>query len=105
MTQTIEVKVKTTSYPTTWKTAKECRETANSWENEEIKSCVDSLMTKVWAKANEGGTFIVCAVRTGRPKHFYEVLEKIFKDLGYSVTVPTEPWYDNCASKNWVFKW
>lgn len=89
-----------------WHTALECRERAKSWENSELKSCLDIIFASLWEQAEEGKMEAVVAVRTGRPMHFYETLQKVMEGWGYQVEPPIYP-YDNTygCSKIWTFKW
>lgn len=92
-------------YPEHWLKASDCREIANDWENKEIKECVDTIMESIRETAKKGGDCYVGHVRSSRPSHFYEVLEEIFTDLGYEVTVPDRPSDYKVVSKIWGFSW
>ena len=92
-------------YPKHWLKASDCRKLANSWENKEIKDCVDTIMASIREVAQKGGDCYAGHVRTSRPSHFYEVLEEIFVNLGYDVTVPNCPSDNKIASKIWGFSW
>lgn len=92
-------------YPEHWLRASECRELANNWENEEIKNCMNSVMERIKEAASMGESCYVGHIKSTRPPHFYEVLEKIFIDLGYTVTVPKNPSDPDVYSKIWGFSW
>lgn len=88
--------------PANWHTAEECREMAESWENDELNQCMSTLMAEIWKIARVGGIEISYYIRTGRPKHFYETLKWRFEMLGFDVEAPRSP---EVNSSSWVFKW
>lgn len=88
-----------------WHTAPECRERAESWENEEIKACINHLMKDIWEEASKGGTTVSLAVRTSRSAHFYKTLQTKMEKLGFQVVPPSCPG-DLCVNaRQWVFRW
>ena len=89
--------------PANWKTAEECRAIAEDWSNEEVKKCVDKLMTEIVAKSKEGGVETFLAVRGKRPTHFYKTLEQILTSLGFKVYPPKYPWQGD--NNNWLVTW
>ncbi|MBO5730286.1 MAG: hypothetical protein J6R67_03735 [Treponema sp.] len=89
--------------PANWKTAEECRAIAEDWSNEEIKKCVDKLMTEIVAKSNAGGVEARLPVRGGRPTHFYKTLEQVLTSLGFKVYSPKYPWEGD--KKSWFISW
>lgn len=88
-----------------WHTAPECRERAESWENEEMKTCINSLMKDIWEEAGKGGTSASLAVRTSRPAHFYKTLKTKMEKLGFQVVPPNCPGDSGAISRQWLFKW
>lgn len=101
----IEVEVKETVIPAYWHTAAECREIAESWENNELRSCMDTLLSAIWQEANRGGVSLSHSIYTNRPAHFYEVLREKMETLGFQVEPPACPSDTSCFSRWWKFKW
>jgi hypothetical protein len=89
--------------PANWKTAEECRAIAEDWSNEEIKKCVDELMTKIVAKSIAGGIEARLPVGGRRPTHFYNTLEQVLTSLGFKVYPPKYPWDGD--KKDWFITW
>jgi hypothetical protein len=89
--------------PANWKTAKEMRETAENWTNTELKSCIDSLMGKIYSCASKGGITLTTNVGGGRPVHFYDTVKSIMEKMGYQVKMPNAPWVGNASQ--WTFNW
>lgn len=105
MTQVIAIEVAEIEMPKNWHTAAECRAKAESWSNEEMMKCIDSIMDVIWHKASLGGTSAMIDVRTSRPSQFYVTLQKKMETLGFQVFPPSAP-ADKCHSdRPWTFKW
>ena len=100
------VKMQEENVPTNWHTAKECRARAESWENSELKSCVDVVMEQLWATAEKGGVKDSIAIRTGRPEHFYKTFRSVMESLGYKiVNQPSDPADSSAFARYWTFAW
>lgn len=94
--------------PESWHRAEECRKVAESWENAEIKTCIDKVMNAIWEKAQQGGTSLAMDIYTTRPPHFYTTLKTKLEQLGYVVIPATKPWdapSTYCKQKQWEFRW
>lgn len=105
MKQVVEVEIKEFAIPSHWHTAKECREMAESWENEEIQNCMETVLTGLWQVARKGGTSTTHPIRTGRPPHFYTTFKEKMQALGYTVEAPADPAGTYHDSRYWTFKW
>ena len=102
----IIVGVEEMAIPANWHTASECRAKAESWENAEVKACVDVVLAKLWAVAEKGGIKATVPVRTGRPEHFYETFREIMTTLGYKIVdYPFCPASTTASAKDWTFSW
>lgn len=65
--------------------AERAREIATDIRNKEISNCLSILMNEIREEAQKGGLCKVVYVKPTRPNGFFELLEKIFKELGYSI--------------------
>jgi hypothetical protein len=102
----IEVKeVKEVTIPSRWHTATECRARAESWENDELRACVDTVLASMWEIAGQGGVSGCHKIRTGRPDHFYKTFTQMMETLGYKVEAPVNPADTYYNSKVWTFRW
>jgi hypothetical protein len=105
MTQVIAIEIAEIEMPKNWHTAQECREKAESWSNEEMMKCIDTIMDVIWHKASIGGTSAVVDVKTSRPPQFYVTLQSKMETLGFKVSPPSVP-NDRCyPNRPWTFKW
>ena len=105
MTQVIAIEVAEIEMPKNWHTAQECRAKAESWANEEIMKCIDTIMDVIWHKASVGGTSALVDIKTSRPSQFYVTLQSKMETLGFKVLPPSTP-DDRCYSNRpWIFKW
>ena len=87
-------------------TAKEAHEKATSWRNEELQKCLTTLMEQINKTASNGGLSDNYRVSTGRPRAFYETLQKALESLGFVVSPPLEPHaYDKNGWKWWKISW
>ena len=80
------------------------REKALGWRNEELQSCLTTLMANISNKANNGGLSGKFDVKIGRPIEFYNTLRQILVGLGYKVEMPSEPHLGGYA-KEWKISW
>lgn len=85
-------------------TAEEAHERATSWRNEELQTCLSTLMTNINNRVNKGGLCGNFDVKVGRPIEFYNTLEQILIGLGYKVEKPHEPHLGGYA-KAWKISW
>ena len=100
------VRINGTEIPPNWHTAAECRARAESWENAELKGCVDSVLASLWTVAEKGGVKATVTVKTGRPEHFYKTFRKVMESLGYKVVdQPINPMSTSATAKEWTFSW
>ena len=99
------IEVKEIVIPAHWHTASDCRRRAESWENEELRACIERVLPALWDVAGQGGTSAVHNIRTGRPPHFYETFKKMMETLGYTVKAPIDPVSTYHNHKEWIFSW
>lgn len=105
MKQIMEVEVRELTIPEHWHTASECRKRAESWENDELKSCMEVVLASIWECAGKGGTETTHNIYTNRPAHFYETFKEKMTMLGYKVEAPTVPNDYHHSYKCWRFSW
>ena len=105
MTQVIAIEVTEIEMPKNWHTAAECRAKAESWSNEEMVKCIDSIMHVIWSKASSGGTSATVDVRTSRPSQFYVTLQSKMEALGFNVSPPSAPDNRCYSDRPWTFQW
>lgn len=105
MTQVIAIEIAEIEMPKNWHTAQECRDKAESWSNEEMMKCIDTIMDVIWSKASSGGTSAVIDVKTSRPSHFYVTLQSKMEALGFKVTSPSVPDDTRYFERPWTFRW
>ena len=72
-------------------TAEEAHEKATSWRNEELQKCLTTLMEQINKTASNGGLSDNYRVSTGRPRAFYETLQKALEILWFIVNSPINP--------------
>ena len=101
----IQIEMQEVVIPDHWHTAQECRARAESWENAELKSCLDTVLSTLWDAAGKGANCHTCEIRTGRPPHFYATLTKMMQSLGYRVEIPEKPHAQHTSTKTWKFHW
>ena len=99
------IEVKEITIPAHWHTASDCRQRAESWENEELRSCIEKTLAGLWDIAGQGGTSGAHPIRTGRPIHFYETFQKMMETLGFKVEAPADPANTYNDHKYWTFRW
>lgn len=105
MTPMVKIEVKEVAIPDHWHTASDCRERAESWENSELRACIDTVLASLWEIAGQGGVSGCHNIRTGRPKHFYETFKQMMETLGYKVEAPADPANTYHGYKVWTFHW
>lgn len=101
----VAIEIEELPLPDHWHTAQECRERAESWENEELKRCLTYILEDLWEVAGKGGTEATKNICTDKPKHFYATLCKMLESLGYEVVLPCEPWNKRDKYRAWTFRW
>lgn len=105
MEELIVIEVKETVLPNSWLTAAQCREMAESWKEEELISCIDSIMTAISHAASNGNLSAHVSVKTDRPGHFYEALKEKLNSLGYRVIMPNDPNSKIYSTLSWGIYW
>ena len=97
--------VEETALPNGWLTAAQSREMAENWKEEELISCIDSIMTIISREAEEGKLSTQINVKTNRPRHFYDALKEKLNSLGYRVDMHRNPDSDIYSTVQWGIYW
>lgn len=105
METVVKIEVREMAFPAHWHTAEECRAKAESWENAEMKTCVEKVLASLWEIAGRGGTSGCQNILTGRPEHFYKTFQEIMENLGYIVEPPAVPNDSRYNYRVWAFRW